>query len=634
MNFRRWITALAVLTLFAGLAAAQTSGAGGGTAMTCTTVAQVTPTIRSEGITELVGDVLITCAGGSYVPTGTAIPMGNIVVSLTAPVTSRLTTASSSSYAGAEGVPSEAILMVDEPNSGLAPVVPGFGPGAPLSVCGSPNGTACVEYAQQVGGIPVASSSQTSAVATFNVFQGNVQGSTVSFQGVPFLPPVSPGVVRVYRITNIRVNATNAGASLVGGFGVVQAQISTNGQSTLAISQPVVTVAYVATSLTTSVSAASTKYQQCNASSGSVGSLNFIAQFPSAFKTRVAPIGTTAGAGTYSSYLGTNSAAYYMQNTPGQLYASESGFILPVNGVQAGLADFGTRFQAVFANLPTGATIYVSQTNTGATANGYPGYYNAPQQPFATYTAGGPAGTFTAPTNTTTVASTTVVPLSVSSGAATAVWEVVDSNTSVNQTFSFGVYINYNANAPSLTPTAATPPATGAPQVTLTYAPITSTSSIPRFIAGPGTAPAGLINVIACQTLLLFPYVTSTAGFDTGLAISNTSMDPIGTTTSSGACTLNFYGTNAPTTAPSTGTIAPGTMWANNTFSYVPYTGAGTGFSGYVFATCFFQNAHGFAFVSDYGARNLAMGYLALIVNNGVNLTNRNGPPTGEALNN
>jgi hypothetical protein len=35
-----------------------------------------------------------------------------------------------------------------------------------------------------------------------------------------------------------------------------------------------------------------------------------------------------------------------------------------------------------------------------------------------------------------------------------------------------------------------------------------------------------------------------------------------------------------------------------------------------MFATCNFQFAHGFAFVSDYGARNIAMGYLALIVTN------------------
>jgi len=43
-------------------------------------------------------------------------------------------------------------------------------------------------------------------------------------------------------------------------------------------------------------------------------------------------------------------------------------------------------------------------------------------------------------------------------------------------------------------------------------------------------------------------------------------------------------------------------------------------------ANCNFQYAHGFAFVSDVGARNLAMGYLALVFN-----SNRNTTP--EALN-
>jgi hypothetical protein len=31
-------------------------------------------------------------------------------------------------------------------------------------------------------------------------------------------------------------------------------------------------------------------------------------------------------------------------------------------------------------------------------------------------------------------------------------------------------------------------------------------------------------------------------------------------------------------------------------------------------AECNFQYAHGFAFISDVGARNLAMGYLAIII--------------------
>jgi hypothetical protein len=39
-------------------------------------------------------------------------------------------------------------------------------------------------------------------------------------------------------------------------------------------------------------------------------------------------------------------------------------------------------------------------------------------------------------------------------------------------------------------------------------------------------------------------------------------------------------------------------------------------------AVCRFQYAHGFAFVSDLGARNLAMGYLALIIPDPTSSTN------------
>jgi len=45
-------------------------------------------------------------------------------------------------------------------------------------------------------------------------------------------------------------------------------------------------------------------------------------------------------------------------------------------------------------------------------------------------------------------------------------------------------------------------------------------------------------------------------------------------------------------------------------------SGLAPGFQGYIIAVCNFQFAHGFAFISDLGARNLAMGYLALVLPN------------------
>jgi len=645
MNFRRCITALALLTLFAGLAAAQNYGSAGG-AMTCDTVAQVTPTIRAEGVTELVGDIVITCQGGNASASGSIpIPQGNIVVSLSAPVTSRLATGGVP--LGANGNPSEALLLIDEPNSGIAAPVAGYGPAAPLSLC--PSAIGCVEYPTQVttaaGNYIVATATAnpanplTTPNPGANVFQGNVSGNLVSFQGIPFLPPVTSGIVRVYRITNIRVNAN----ALVGtSLAPITASISTNGQSTLALLTPNVTVAYATNSMTPTVTTGSAGPLCTGQNTLTVATLNFKELIPNAFKTRVAPIGTN----TYSSYLGTSAAAYYMQNAPGQLYSSESGFIFPATGVQAGLADFGTRFKATFANLPSGMTVYVSGQNVITPPNyvpGLPGSFYAPEPSYALLLASsaGEAGVFAAASSTGLVALSGAAPM--------AVWEVVNTNTSAIENFQFTVAIAYSANVPPLTNVTGltTPAPTGTPSVTLAYAPTstnagpsvganTTSTAIPRFMAGNGVLN-GIIQIVPCQTLLLFPYVTSQAGFDTGIAISNTSADPWSTLQTTGYCTLNFYGANAPTTAPQTPVIPPGTEWANTAYSYVPYTGAGTGFAGYIFATCNFQFAHGFAFVSDYGARNLAMGYLALIVTNGTPQTTFRGSGAsvqGEALNN
>jgi hypothetical protein len=649
MNFRRCITALALLTLFAGLAAAQNYGSAGG-AMTCDTVAQVTPTIRAEGVTELVGDIVITCQGGNASASSSIpIPQGNIVISLSAPVTSRLATGGVP--LGANGTPSEALLLIDEPNSGIAAPVAGYGPAAPLGLCTSAIG--CVEYPTLVntsaGNYIVATATQHTSSSSSpytgaadpgaNVFQGNVLGNLVSFQGIPFLPPVTSGIVRVYRITNIRVNATGlAGTSLA----PITASISTNGQSTLALLTPNVTVAYATNSMTPTLTTGSAGPLCTGQNTLNAATLNFKELIPNAFKTRVAPVGTN----TYSSYLGTSSAAYYMQNAPGQLYSSESGFIFPATGVQAGLADFGTRFKATFANLPSGMTVYVSGTNVITSPNyapGLPGSFYAPEPSYAVLLASsvGEAGVFAQASSTGLVALSGAAPM--------AVWEVLNTNTSAIENFQFTVQIAYAANVPPLTNVTGltTPAPTGTPSVTLAYAPTstnagpsvgayTTSTAIPRFAPGNGVLN-GIIQIVPCQTLLLFPYVTSQAGFDTGISISNTSADPWSTLQTTGYCTLNFYGANAPTTATQTPVIPPGTEWASTAYSYVPFSGAGTGFAGYIFATCNFQFAHGFAFVSDYGARNIAMGYLALIVTNGTPQSTFRGSGAsvqGENLNN
>ena len=138
MNFRRFITAIALLALCVGLASAQvqvgTIGTGGAGALSCSASVAAPPLLRSEGITDLIGDIVLTCTGGPAptitTPTATAIPTANITVSLGTNVTSRILDTTTNA--------SEALLLVDEPGSNLAGVVAGSGPLAPQTNCTNP----------------------------------------------------------------------------------------------------------------------------------------------------------------------------------------------------------------------------------------------------------------------------------------------------------------------------------------------------------------------------------------------------------------------------------------------------------------------------------------------------------------
>jgi len=218
------------------------------------------------------------------------------------------------------------------------------------------------------------------------------------------------------------------------------------------------------------------------------------------------------------------------------------------------------------------------------------------------------------------------VAINAATGTGLAVWEVINTNPAAIDTIDFALYINYSSNV------AANSPAPGSITVTLSYAPTpsggaftTSTGPaasaslpIPRFADNPppSGSPKTIANINLCTTALLFPYVINVNGFDTGLAIANTTTDPFGTSAQAGTCGFAFFGSSAPvqpTTSPApyqftTPIVASGTVYANLASTLAP------GFDGYMIANCNFQDAHGFAFVSDVGARQLAMGYLPLIL--------------------
>jgi hypothetical protein len=659
-EFRKWIMALAGVALFTGLASAQVGTQSGGAtgAFTCsTTNGSVTPTLRAEGYTEQVGDIVIICTGGTPPAIGSTIPTANFTVFLSQPVTSRLINNSTPNPSNT----SEALLMIDEPSSGdTGPA--GTGPNAPQIVCSTPaQGAGPGGCAEIVGPLGQPLSASNNANTGANIFQGLVTGNQVVFNGIPVLPPVSAGLTRVYRITNIRTNAN--GASAGGALGSITASLSLNSANSLPLNNSFLTVGYVTPGLSASFnkpgggSSSGTALAQCTSASvtsttstsGALGLLTFQSNFATAFKVRGSPA----------------------QNIPGQIFNTESGFTVPSltgtanNGSTtiAGLADYGTRLKATFNNVPAGVTLYVSThdiVNDFAVgpASGFPNNQAVlvlgETAIDGGYTVGGNANTAStigvAATQTQLYGfggSVPLAPVAINSGTGTgeAVWEVINASPSQTATINFGLYISYTANP------AANSPAAGTFSVTFSYAPtpsgagvgFTSTTgseasnlapasyTIPRF-SDSLDITKNVATISPCTTALLFPYLTNVDGLDTGLAIANTSSDNLGTAGASsvsaqaGTCSLWFYGPSAPTTAFTTASIPAGQDWTGLVSVIAPgFGGTTAGVGGYMIANCNFQYAHGFAFISDVGLRQLAMGYLALVLTrSGTNPENLN----------
>jgi hypothetical protein len=198
-----------------------------------------------------------------------------------------------------------------------------------------------------------------------------------------------------------------------------------------------------------------------------------------------------------------------------------------------------------------------------------------------------------------------------------AVWEVRSAKPGALVDMEFAITVNYGSNPL---------PALGSADVFGSYAPTstvgstiqsTTTTPIPRFIA-PTPDFKKTLSILSCQTNLLFPFVTNQGGFDTGMVISNTSEDPGWVSPQRGACKIYYYGADPAGNKPATqttGSVAEGKqlIWTLSLGGNLGVT-ATPGFQGYVIASCDFQYAHGYAFISDAGASKLAQGYLALIL--------------------
>ncbi len=166
---------------------------------------------------------------------------------------------------------------------------------------------------------------------------------------------------------------------------------------------------------------------------------------------------------------------------------------------------------------------------------------------------------------------------------------------------------------------------------------ITNGLLIPRYAASD-VGPATLLNIVGTTTTLLVPFAqtVTSAGYNTGFAIANTTADPgdaAGLTSpvaQSGVLTFYFFPANtaggtAPAdfsyttsaSSPGTGLDATGKLPSGSTYTVLlsqllAAASAPADFSGYIFIQANFTNAHCLFVVSNF--TTFSQGALALVV--------------------
>jgi len=303
-DFRKLFFAFALVALLlgAGTANAQFNN-NSPQAFTCVANAGTPVVDRVEGITELVGDLLLQCQGGNPTPKGQVVNTTDLRLSLNTNITSRLL--------GGSGF-IDALLLIDEPypndSNGTGTVTQGTHPGPADAVvaagiignitvpANSPFQVLCAPRTQPTNGAGSTPASCNYLLGTYttgnpntaygganspylqanqtaqNQFAGEYSASTVyearsfsvsavEWDGVPIDPPGTTGL-RLIRLTNVRANACQLGLSstliptqIVGFVGITGGQFFT-------INNPQQTLAYINQGLV--VSGQNTQLQQCN----------------------------------------------------------------------------------------------------------------------------------------------------------------------------------------------------------------------------------------------------------------------------------------------------------------------------------------------------------------------------------
>lgn len=649
-DFRKSLLAFAAVALVSLAGTSAYAQTGAAPAFSCSAQASNTPLLRAQGVTEQVGDVVLQCTGGTPTVVGNPIPLSTITITLNTNITDRILNTGNSL--------AEALLVVDDafptdaPQPSTATRAAGAGNqllcqatgGTGCSILASPGGATgslSGDYDGQLGYSP-GGAAGTKLTNHYNVFQGIVaNGNQVQFVGVPIDAPGTQAILNL-RITNIRANASQLSVGAQFSLSPVQMFIAVNGTQQIVIQNSQPLVGYVENGLVTNETPAT--YDECLPPADQPFNITFTEGFQTAFKAQTTP-----------------PTPFTAQNVPGFPYNSESGLfdgttVVATNSTTlgvAGLADHGTKLLAVLTGIPSGVTLSVpttlqlkDQSGNLTTNGGVPTNATLVQTDQYGYSAPLPPGTLPS-------ASTgTITPVN---GTAWITYEITNADPVTLESLVVPVNIAFTTGASEAD-------LLGTIAATLSFAPLPATGisgwtspepitlggvnyPLPRFVNS--TPPVTVASIVPCTCNLLFPFITNQAGFDTGLAIANTSTDPYGTVPQSGVINLWFYGqlsggtaltpAQAAQTTPAlpsgcifTMTLSGGGSVENCATAVTGTIPALAGFQGYLIAQSDFQFCHGYAFITDMGAHNLAEGYIAIQLDKpGLNRTNQVGENQG-----
>ncbi len=506
----------------------------------------------------------------------------------------------------------------------------------------------------------VTASTGATEIASSGGGTATVAGSTITISNVSIPAIVATGLT----ISNIRVNASTIPTVAGGTPANLSATTFISGANVTPVSlSPASPLAYVLNGLGASVVSADPN-----------GTLtNRIATAAATVTNSISTYSTSTAFGVCSSLNTSSTTAgfpgFFVKVTEGFVNSFKpQGTIAASTGTESTTvtqAISATRFKVTISNVPTGLNLYApvevyqsSSTSTTAATSFAAATATAWAQISETATtsvalaagSGNVPAAATTPNQFSSLLSFPAVltqntlsggygiaaglfQVPVSNNTATIVYEIGSQQSGAIDSFVIPVYMNESGGtlATQSTPMSAA----------VSFAPIAAATVYPAFAVGSSTTTSSLTTFTQCSTTLLFPFVSNASGFETGIAISNTTLkstptgflNGISTSVQSGVCNLAFYGTGGtnPSVVQAPNPNEGGTAAYNSAESYaftlsqalaVNSANPAT-FTGFMIAQCNFQYAHGFAYITygGLGTPNaIAMGYLAPIVGRGTTL--------------